>query len=163
MDKSTMFQFTLANATVIKQLRAIPIKYKSLCMEMAFDAWFSAEKNNGGFTISPLILTTGKKKNFSTTRFRISLSNKVVISKLSDIHPRYRSMAAEMALTAWFESPSGAKAFELLTAGNKSQSTVPKGGLPGIEDPAKDQKTLQVQTEKMSETERLIKIALEFN
>ena len=162
MDKTAMFQFTLANETVIKQLRAIPAKYRSLCMEMAFDAWFTAEKSHGGCTISFSALTIGKKKNPSPTRFRISLSNKDVISKLIDIHPRYLPVAVELALKTWFESTSGAKLFELLTARNKTQSTVSKAGHSGTDDPKKDQEALVVQTEKISETERLIKIALEF-
>jgi hypothetical protein len=162
MAKSGIFQFTLTNEAVIKKLRAIPAKYRSLCMEMALDAWFTAEKNYGGCTISFSALTTGKKKNPSPTRFRISFSNKDVISRLINIHPRYLPVAVELVMNSWFESISGAKLFELLTARNRTQSTGSKCGHHGIDDPDKDQKALIVQTEKMSETERLIKIALEF-
>ena len=161
MAKPKMFQFTLTNETVIKKIKAIPTKYWSLCMEMAFDAWFEEEKKHGGYTISYSVLTTSRQKNPSPTRFRISFSNKNIISTLIDIHPRYRSIATEMALKTWFESKSGAKLFEFITARNKSQSTVLKNENSKIEK-SNNAQNVQVQTEKLSEAERLIKIALEF-
>ena len=161
MTKPTQFQFTLTNETVIKKLKAIPGKFRSLCTEMAFDAWFSEEQENGGNTINFSGLTVDKKKSALPTRFRILLSNKAIVSKLFGIHPRYRSVATELSLKAWFESQHGAKLFELITARTKPQTKVSKNVNYEI-DGLKKIKNVRVQTEKISEDERSVSIALEF-
>ncbi len=163
MAKPVRFQFSLANNNITKHLQAIPVIYRALYVEMALDAWFNAEQGKGSGKMNSALFPYEQKETSKTVRFRLSISNEDIICRLRAIPSRHRSLVAEMALNTWIKTKPGNKVFKNLLSRNMKNSldhsTLVSENFKQADN---SPEPAQMEIEKESDTERLIKNALEF-
>jgi hypothetical protein len=164
MAEPVRFQFSLADDDMAKQLRAIPAGYRSLFVELALDAWFANEQANGRNRFASAVFPSSQKKPSRPTRFRLSLANENIVRRLRAIASRHRSLVVQMAITNWLESKTGRKMQALFSGKDMRQAPVGIQPTPGSFNPADNgHKTSDAANAQVTDTEKLMKTALEFD
>ncbi len=153
------FQFTVVNEKMATILRAVPVPYRSLFVEMAFEAHFGSKDTKAVCHLCSVMKTDKRKP----VRLRISLTNETIIKWLRSISVRHRSLFAESALAAFMETEVARKMFCLFSS--RSSKPLPFHVRPeekDIRNVVIQNKPVQREPEKLPETEALMKNVLQF-
>ena len=164
MAEPVRFQFSIADDDTAKQLRAIPAGYRSLFVELALDAWFGNEPANGHRQLAAALFPSRQKEPSSPTRFRLSIANENIVRRLRAISSGHRSLVAQMAISNWMASKTGRKMHELFSGQIMRQASSGIEPMSGDYNPGDNScETSAMANAQVSDTERLMKTALEFD